>query len=155
MNNYFMVVFRGNQSRRAGSTSKRSRIRVELLGLYPTVFTTMCKVACNPTGIAGLSTSMQQLQEYPPQTRQDMEIAAGIFDSLSQHPDVEVTAVNVTSPRGIWLAMRHRLHAGLWAIVEGTVIDARTNRDAIQDAVKKVRVRQMASLAEAVAPLST
>jgi len=104
----------------------------------------MCKAVCNPSGLAGISNWRDQLKEYPSQTVKDMEIAAGIFEFLSEYPDVEVKPVSALSLRGLWLAIKHKLPRGLWAIVEGVVIDASSESEAVDATVRKLRSKRTA-----------
>jgi len=73
-----------------------------------------------------------------------MEIAAGIFEFLSEYPDVEVKPVSALSLRGLWLAIKHKLPRGLWAIVEGVVIDASSESEAVDATVRKLRSKRTA-----------
>lgn len=100
---------------------------MEVLGFLPTLFSSKCKVFCNPTGVVGIRSFDQQLQEYPERIRKNQERIAQIFESIvSDFPGrLLVKVVNPTSARGLWLTLKHRVKDGLWLVVEGRrVLDA-------------------------------
>jgi hypothetical protein len=103
----------------------RPPVRVIILGLFPTLFTTICKAVCNPAGLAGVRTAGEQLREYPKRVVRGGEKASLIFSRLSGEWGVEVRMVQALSPMGIWLSLRHRLGQGLWVIINNSkVVDA-------------------------------
>ncbi len=102
-------------------------VKVEILGFLPTLFSSKCKVFCNPTGVVGVKSFDQQLQEYPEHIKRNQERIVKIFESMvNDFPNkVLVKVINPTSIRGLWLAIKHRVGDGLWLVLEGRrVLDA-------------------------------
>jgi hypothetical protein len=103
----------------------RGPVRVEILGLFPTLFTTICKAVCNPAGLAGVKTAHGQLREYPERLVRLSERASTLFTRLSREWGVEVRLVQALSPRGVWFSLRHGVGQVLWVIIDNhRVIDA-------------------------------
>jgi hypothetical protein len=95
-------------------------VKLEILGFLPTLFSSACKVFCNPTGVVGVRSFDQQLAEYPDYPGQ-----------------VLVRVVNPTSARGLWLTLRRRVKDGLWLIVDGrTVVDAYSDYSMMQREIR-------------------
>jgi hypothetical protein len=94
-------------------------VKVELVGLFPTLFSTRCKAVCDPAGLAGVVDAEAQLKEYPEEVLDSLRLVREAALSLLKEGGVEVRVVDALSPRGLWLQLRHRLRSGPWAIVEG------------------------------------
>jgi len=114
-------------------------VKVEIVGFLPTLYTTICKSYCNPTGVAGVKATASQLEEYPASIRDDQIRASDLYRRItSDFPgQVEVRAVNSASLRGLWLALKHgRRGTGLWLVLNGRrTIDARADYDSIRTAI--------------------
>lgn len=118
----------------------RNSTKVELVGVFPTIFSTACKAICNPMGLGGVFTSSRQLSEYPADVVQNMKDASRIFSELTTLTHVEVKSVQAYSFRGLWLSIRMRLGRGLWVVVDGnTALDARAGPTEIRRMVKRLR----------------
>jgi hypothetical protein len=114
-------------------------VKLEILGFLPTLFSSACKVFCNPTGVVGVRSFDQQLAEYPDYIRRNQERTAQIFESISKDfpGQVLVRVVNPTSARGLWLTLRRRVKDGLWLIVDGrTVVDAYSDYSMMQREIR-------------------
>jgi hypothetical protein len=125
-----------------------SPVKLEILGFLPTLFSSKCKVFCNPTGVVGVRSFDQQLEEYPEHIRRNQERAAQIFESISKDfpGQVVVRVVNPTSVRGLWLTLRQRVKHGLWLILEGrTVLDAYSDYSAMQREIRSEIASKAAS----------
>jgi hypothetical protein len=113
-------------------------VKLEILGFLPTLFSTACKVFCNPTGVVGVRSFDQQLAEYPEHIRKNQERTVQIFESISKDfpGQVVVRVVNPTSARGLWLTLNRRVKHGLWLILESrTVLDAYGDYSAMKRAI--------------------
>jgi hypothetical protein len=97
-------------------------LRVELVGLVPTLFASCARGrGIDPVALCGPAAADDQAAEYDEAARADHEAAAGAVAELLRRfgGRVQPTVVGVTSPRGSWLALRHRLPPGLHAVVAG------------------------------------
>lgn len=115
-------------------------VKVEIVGILPTLFSNRCTSYCNPTGVAGVKTFDAQLSEYPEDVKRDQSRAADLYDRLfNEFPGrVLVSVVRPTSIRGLWLSMKHRLSNGLWLIINGkTALDAYADYGTIKEAVSR------------------
>jgi hypothetical protein len=97
-------------------------LRVELVGLVPTLFATCARGrGFDPVALCGPAGTDEQLAEYDQTARAEHDAAAAAVSAIAERfgRRVQPTVVGVTSPRGAWLALRHRLPAGLHAVVGG------------------------------------
>jgi hypothetical protein len=95
---------------------------IELVGLVPTLFATCARGrGIDPVALCGPAATDEQLAEYDDATRAEHDVAVEVVQAVAERfgPRVQPTLVGVTSPRGAWLALRHRLPAGLHAVVAG------------------------------------
>lgn len=94
-------------------------VRVELVGMFPLTFRT-CARAVGMAG-CGPGDDVAQQAEYPPdvlaQQRLAEEAAANLWTAFGAA--VRVESVLFTSPRGLWLSLRHRLGQDPVAFVDG------------------------------------
>lgn len=97
-------------------------IRLELVGLFPELFS-MCASCCTTDefGRCGVSLDADQLRDYPPDLVQVHAQAAELFSELlgEFHGGVAVIVTGLMSPRGVYLALRHRLPTGVSLFLEG------------------------------------
>jgi hypothetical protein len=97
-------------------------LRVELVGLVPTLFATCARGrGIDPVALCGPTAADEQLAEYDDATLAEHDTAVAAVAAVAERfgGRVQPTLVGVTSPRGAWLALRHRLPAGLHAVVGG------------------------------------
>lgn len=97
-------------------------VRVELVGLLPTLFATCARArGLEPMALCGPGAAKEQLGEYDEAARAEHARAVAAVEELLRRfgPRVAPSVVGVTSPRGAWLALRHRLGPGLHAVVRG------------------------------------
>jgi hypothetical protein len=103
-------------------------LRLELVGLFPELFS-VCASRCLTGQLArvGASTDDDQLRDYPLDLLAVHEAAGELFATLLAEfgGRVAVIATGTTSPRGLWLSLRHRLpSSGVAVFLEGRLLDA-------------------------------
>jgi hypothetical protein len=95
-------------------------IKVEMVGLLPTLFS-MCANCCttDTMGACGIDLAADQMRDYPPEVIETNQRAAELYTRLlSDYRGLVVPlAVSTTSPRGLWLSLRHRLSSGFSMVV--------------------------------------
>jgi hypothetical protein len=97
-------------------------LKVSIVGLFPTVFSTRCKAVCDPAGVAVLRTLESQLSEYPEEVRAQVAAAAEAVAQLIRFfPDLQVELVHAMSLKGLALSLLHRLMRGTHAVLAGKV----------------------------------
>lgn len=104
------------------ATAAGRPLRVELVGLVPTLFATCARGrGIDPVSLCGPLGTDEQLAEYDDTARAEHDAAVAAVHAVAERfgPRVRPTLVGVTSPRGAWLSLRHRLPAGLHAVVGG------------------------------------
>ena len=116
-------------------------IRLELVGLFPELFS-MCVSCCTTDefGRCGISLDADQLRDYPPDLVSRHAEAAQLFTELLTEFQgrVAVIVTGLMSPRGLWLALRHRLGMGVTLFLEGRRLAiALDDRQAIRRAVAR------------------
>lgn len=111
-------------------------IRVEIVGTIPTVYN-MCAPCCttDELGVCGIDLRSEQLAEYPAHViENNAKAAVLIAQLLHDYGDrIRPSLVDLMSPRGIWLSLRHRLQSSLSVIVDGRVLPAEI--DAVRTAI--------------------
>ncbi len=96
---------------------------IEIVGLYGAALSpcTVCDVA-----ELGAKLAREQAAEATPAARRDSDaayaIAAAVFGRHGMAARVRLTPID--SPRGLWLALRHRLGGGLQVLVGGRHVGA-------------------------------
>ena len=104
------------------AASSSHPVRLELVGLFPELFS-MCVSCCttDELGRCGVSLDADQLRDYPPDLLEAHAQAAELFTELLQefHGRVAVVVTGLMSPRGVWLALRHRLPTGVTLFLAG------------------------------------
>lgn len=97
-------------------------IRLELVGLFPELFS-MCVSCCTTDefGRCGVSLDDDQLRDYPPDLLETHAEAAELFTELlgEFHGRVALIVTGLMTPRGVWLALRHRLPTGVSLFLDG------------------------------------
>ncbi len=95
-------------------------IKVEMVGLLPTLFS-MCASCCttDTMGACGIDLAGDQMRDYPPEVIETNQRAAELYTRLLKDYKglVVPLAVSTTSPRGLWLSLRHRLSSGFSIVV--------------------------------------
>ncbi|MDI3297964.1 MAG: hypothetical protein QJR08_02225 [Bacillota bacterium] len=119
------------------------RIRVEIVGLLPEFFN-MC-AACQGMDflrIASLDYPRDQLREYPPEVVEEQQRAVDVVNALVGEfgPAVEPVSVDVYSPQGLWLSLRHRLGRGPALVVAGRRVVRELTPEAACAAVRQEMV---------------
>ena len=110
--------------RRTGLRRRTARtgrpLRVEIVGLFPLYFK-MCPRAMPWAFACGLEWPTDQEREYPePERRRQRQLGQLVRHLAARFGDqVEPVTVPLTSPRGAWLAARHRLRSDEMAVVVG------------------------------------
>lgn len=100
-------------------------LRVELVGLWPE-FYRICALRCDGLAAAGIDPARSQRAEYPPEAQGAAARLADVASRLQRDFGGRVLPVSVgyLSPRGAWLAWRHRLRSGgAYAVVAGWCLD--------------------------------
>jgi hypothetical protein len=123
----------------AVGTAPDRPLRLELVGLFPELFS-MCVSCCTTDefGRCGISLDADQLRDYPPDLVARHAEAAELFTELLAEFQgrVAVIVTGLMSPRGAWLAVRHRLPTGVTLFLEGRRLPMRLDdRLAIRAAV--------------------
>ncbi len=121
-------------------------IRLELVGLFPELFS-MCVSCCSTDefGRCGVSLDDDQLRDYPPDLLEAHSQAAELFTELlaEYHGRVAVVVTGLMSPRGVYLALRHRLPTGVSLFLEGERLSVGLrDRSGIRRAVARALARQ-------------
>jgi len=95
---------------------------IEIVGLYGAQLRP-CSV-CDITDL-GQKLEREQAAEATEAARRDSDrayaIAAAVFSRYGT--DVRVRLTPIDSPRGVWLALRHRLGGGLQVLANGRKVD--------------------------------
>ncbi len=123
------------------TTTLQRPIKVEMVGLLPTLFS-MCASCCttDTMGACGINLTADQMRDYPPEVVETNQRAAELYTRLLQdyHGAVIPLAVSTTSPRGLWLSLRHRLSSSLSLVVNGRrVIAGNANYDDLKRAIEQ------------------
>jgi len=131
-------------------------VKVELVGLFPTFFSTKCKAVCDPAGLAGIVDAEAQMKEYPEEVLNSLRLVREAVVSLLKEEGVEVRVIDALSPRGLWLQLRHRLKGGPWAIIEGREkVALEASRDVLLRGVRRAKMRKLLEQSlDAVQPLT-
>ncbi len=92
-------------------------VRVQLVGVFPMTYRTCSHAAdlCAPMDVR------RQLMEYPAHVQAQQEVAEAVASALWDDfgSRVRVESVPLTTLRGAWLALRHRLGSDFVALVNG------------------------------------
>jgi hypothetical protein len=119
--------------------SRSGPVRVDVVGAIPTVYN-MCAPCCttDELGVCGIDLRSEQLKEYPPHVVENNARAAVLIAQLlHDYGDrVRPSLVDLASPRGVWLALRHRVGSSLVVVVDGKVLPPEV--DAVRAAVAAV-----------------
>ena len=98
------------------------RVKVEFVGLLPTFFN-MCAPCCTTDYVkrCGVDHEAEQLSEYPPEAVATQDKASELYARLMRDfgEGILPIAVGLTSPRGLWLSLRHRLGRDLNLVING------------------------------------
>ncbi len=119
---------------------KKSPIKVELVGLLP-VFYTVC-MKCRPIDYLALGGSeylSEQLADYPPEVLEEQKKLYELYQRLTHDFGSAVIpiAVNLLSPRGLWLSLRFNLGKRATAVINGKrALSADLPYEMIREAIK-------------------
>jgi hypothetical protein len=97
-------------------------IKVELVGLLPEFYRLCTK--CQPMdylGAAGVDYIGDQMSDYPEPILTEQKKLADLYYRLSEDfgNRVRLVPVELTSLRGVWLSLRHRLKNAPSLVIEG------------------------------------
>ena len=102
------------------SSALRRPIRVEFVGIMPTLFAhcEQCMEVMHGTGLMPYS---EQLEEYPEDVKKQYfelsEVAQKIRDEFGGA--VFFDAIDSASPQGVWMTLRHRILRTPCVLIEG------------------------------------
>ncbi len=135
------------------AVSRMRPLRLELVGLFPELFS-MCVSCCttDELGRCGVSLDADQLGDYPPDLLEAHAQAAELFTELlgQFQGQVAVLVTGLMSPRGVWLAVRHRLPTGVTLFLDGRRLSVGlADKVAIREMVSRELARRGASGAAA------
>ena len=114
-------------------------LKVELVGLLPAAYRLCTK--CQPVdylSLEGADYVFQQLTDYPPEVLQEQERLYELYHNLAHDFSgaVKLIAVNLLSPRGLWLSLRHKLgKKGAVVIGSKRVLHADCSYETIRQAI--------------------
>ena len=117
----------------------RQPVRVEFVGLLPETLGTCMAHYCLP-GQVGKPDIDAQLREYPPAIQAIHHKAVSLYDRLMQDfgDRIYPQSVMLTSGRGLWLSLRHRLKNDLSLVINGRrVVPADVGYDVIKAAIRE------------------
>lgn len=121
------------------------QVKVEFVGLLPTFFN-MCAPCCTIDYVkqCGINHEAEQLSEYPPEVMEIQDRASQLYAWLMRDFDKGILpiAVGLTSPRGLWLSLRHQLGRDLNLVINGHRVlsgdmDYEIIKQAIQDELEE------------------
>jgi len=95
-------------------------VRVEFVGLLPETLGTCMAHYCVPGKVAQPDLDAQLL-EYPPEIQAIHHKAVSLYDRLMRDFGEQIypQSVMLTSGRGLWLSLRHRLKNELSLVING------------------------------------
>jgi hypothetical protein len=114
-------------------------VRVEFVGLLPETLRTCMAHYCVP-GSVGRPDIEAQLREYPPEVQAIHQRAAALYDRLVQDFGARIRpqSVMLTSGRGLWLSLRHRLRGDLSLVINGRrVVPGEAAYEAVKAAIEE------------------
>jgi hypothetical protein len=117
----------------------RQPVRVEFVGLLPETLRTCMAHYCVP-GAVGKPDIEAQLREYPPEIQALHQQAVSLCERLMQDfgDRIYPQSVMLTSGRGLWLSLRHRLHYDLSLVIDGTrVVPAAAGYEVVKAAIQE------------------
>src|SRR5207247_629539 len=114
-------------------------IRVEMVGLLPTLFS-MCASCCttDTIGACNIDLVADQMRDYPPEVVETNRRAAELYTRLLQEYRGAIIplAVSTTSLRGLWLSLRHRLSSDFSIVINGRrVVTGNADYDELRHAM--------------------
>src|SRR5919108_6582206 len=95
-------------------------VHVEFVGLLPETLRTCMAHYCMP-GSVGQPDIEAQLRDYPPEIQAIHRQAVALCERLRQDfgDRISPQSVMLTSGRGLWLSLRHRLNNDLSRVING------------------------------------
>lgn len=113
-------------------------VRVEFVGLLPETLRTCMAHYCVP-GPVGKPDVEAQLREYPPEIQAIHHQAVSLCERLVEDfgDQIYPQSVMLTSGRGLWLSLRHRLSNDLALVINGTrVVPATAGYEMVKAAIQ-------------------
>jgi hypothetical protein len=114
-------------------------VRIEFVGLLPETLRTCLAHYCVP-GPVGKPDVEAQLREYPPEIQAIHQKAVLLCERLMQDfgDRIYPQSVMLTSGRGLWLSLRHRLKSDLSLVINGKrVVPADADYDVVRAAIQE------------------
>ena len=114
-------------------------VRVEFVGLLPETLRTCMAHYCVP-GALGRPDVEAQLREYPPAIQAIHRQAVSLCERLLEEfgDRIYPRSVMLTSGRGLWLSLRHRLKNDLSLVINGTrAVPAMVGYEAIRAVIQE------------------
>jgi hypothetical protein len=114
-------------------------VHVEFVGLLPETLRTCMAHYCVP-GPVGKPDIEAQLREYPPEIQAIHQQAVALCERLMQDfgDRIYPQSVMLTSGRGLWLSLRHRLNNDLALVINGTrAVPAAAGYDVVKAAIQE------------------
>jgi hypothetical protein len=114
-------------------------VRVEFVGLLPETLRTCMAHYCVP-GPVGQADIEAQLRDYPPEIQATHHAAVSLCERLMQDfgDQIYPRSVMLTSGRGLWLSLRHRVRNDLSVVIDGRrVVSAAAGYDAVKAAIQE------------------
>ena len=114
-------------------------VHVEFVGLLPETLRTCMAHYCVP-GPVGQPDIEAQLRDYPPEIQAIHRQAVSLCERLMQDfgDRIYPQSVMLTSGRGLWLSLRHRLKNDLSLVINGKrVVPADADYDAVRAAIQE------------------
>jgi len=98
----------------------RAPVKVELLGIMPTLFA-HCEHCMDVMHATGMMPYSEQLEEYPEDVKKQYFELSEIASRLKQEfgEAVFVDAIDAASPQGVWMTVRHRILRTPCVLVQG------------------------------------
>ncbi len=120
-------------------------IKIELVGLLPAFYRACTK--CQPMDylvLGGVDYLSEQVADYPPEVLEEQNRLYGIYRRLTRDFSTAVfpVPVDLLSPRGAWLSLRHRLGNGAAVVINGKrALRADLPYETIRQAIEEERKR--------------
>jgi hypothetical protein len=114
-------------------------VRVEFVGLLPETLRTCMAHYCVPGPVARADIDAQ-LRDYPPEIQAIHHTAVSLCERLMQDFGEQIypQSVMLTSGRGLWLSLRHRMRSDLSVVINGRrVVPAAAGYGAVKAAIQE------------------
>lgn len=105
---------------KAGSSELKQAVKVEFIGIMPTLFA-HCQNCMDVMHGTGMEPYSEQLEEYPEDIKKQYFQLSEIAQKLKEEFDGAVLfdAIDTASPLGVWKTIKHRILKTPCILVEG------------------------------------